>query len=93
MDRGLTEEKIAAMGNWATDPMFSDRERLALELADTMAMNHEAFGADEGDDLFIRLRKIFTDEELVELGMAIGQYLGFGRFLHAFQVVDPVCKL
>jgi len=93
MERGLTEEKISAMENHATDPMFSEREHWALELADKMAMDHEIFGTEEGDELFIQLRQVFTDPELVELGVAIAQYLGFGRFLHAFQVVNPVCEL
>jgi hypothetical protein len=31
--------------------------------------------------------------EIVELGMAIGQYIGFGRFLMVLDVERPVCSL
>ncbi len=46
-----------------------------------------------GDEFFARLRAEFNDAEVVELGMAIGQYLGFGRLLHVLEVVRPVCDL
>lgn len=92
-DNGLTDEKVANVANHATDPMYSEREHLALELADKMAMDHTIFDTEAGDELFINLRRVFSDAEIVELGMAIGQYIGFGRFLHAFQVINPVCEL
>jgi alkylhydroperoxidase family enzyme len=33
------------------------------------------------DDFFKLLHKEFNDAEILELGMMIGQYLGFGRLL------------
>ena len=62
---------------------------LALEYAELMALDHTAIG----DDFFRRVREEFRDAEIVELTMAIGQYLGFGRFLHVLEVVRPVCDL
>ncbi len=89
MEKGLTEEKVARLAEYHSDAIFTDRERLALEFAEKMAMDHTALG----DEFFRRLRVEFSDAEVVELGMAIGQYLGFGRFLHALEVVRPVCDI
>ena len=54
-----------------------------------MALDHTAIG----DDFFRRVREEFTDAEIVELTMVIGQYIGFGRLLHVLEVVRPVCDL
>jgi alkylhydroperoxidase family enzyme len=54
-----------------------------------MAMDHTAID----DDFFRRMRAEFDEAQIVELTMAIGQYIGFGRFLHVLEVVRPVCDL
>ena len=89
MARGLNEEKIGRLPAYRDDPSFTERERLAVEYAELMALEHTAIG----DDFFRRLRAEFNDPEIVELTMAIGQYIGFGRFLHVLEVVRPVCDL
>jgi len=89
MDAGLTEEKIAAVVEYRTSPLFSERERLALEFAEMMAVDHQSID----DAFFGRLRAEFSDAEIVELGMAIGQYIGFGRLLKVLDVERPVCDL
>jgi alkylhydroperoxidase family enzyme len=89
MDAGLTEEKIAAVGEYRTSPLFTERERLALEFAEMMAVDHQSID----DAFFGRLRAEFSDAEIVELGMAIGQYIGFGRLLKVLDVERPVCDL
>jgi alkylhydroperoxidase family enzyme len=89
MDAGLTEEKIAAVAEYRTSPLFSARERLAIEFAEKMALDHRSID----DTFFGRLRAEFSDAEIVELGMAIGQYIGFGRLLMVLDVERPVCSL
>jgi alkylhydroperoxidase family enzyme len=89
MEQGLSEEKIERLAAYRDDESFTAREQLALEYAELMALDHTAIG----DDFFRRMREEFTDAELVELTMAIGQYIGFGRFLHVLEVVRPVCDL
>jgi len=89
MAQGLSEEKIERLRTYRDEASFTGRERLALEYAELMALDHTTIG----DDFFRRVREEFTDAEIVELTMAIGQYLGFGRFLHVLEVVRPVCDL
>ena len=60
---GLTDQKLAAVQG--TDlAMFSDAERLVIELADAMA----ATPSNISDDLYARLREQFSEEQLLELG-------------------------
>jgi len=85
----LTEDKISRLENFRTDPAFNERERIALELAEKMATDHAAIG----DDFFRRMRAHFSDAEIVELGMAAGQYIGFGRLLMILDLERPVCDI
>jgi alkylhydroperoxidase family enzyme len=63
---GLTDEKLLAVTrNDLT--VFSDVERLLIELADAMA----ATLANVSDDLYARLRQQFSEEQLLELGAHI----------------------
>ena len=68
MHNGAAEEKVeAVLGDWKKNSLFSARERLALELADRMTYT----GKRVTDKFFKRLKKHFTDEELVELAAVI----------------------
>lgn len=68
---------------------FSPREQLALEYAELMAINHHAI-----DDVFFeRLHTEFSDPEIVELGMLIGQFIGVGRLLMALDLEPRTCAL
>jgi alkylhydroperoxidase family enzyme len=89
VEQGLTEEKIAGITSWQVQTAFSERERLALEFADRMALDHKSID----DDFFKRLRNAFSDPEIVELGMMIGQYIGFGRLLMVLDLEKPVCEI
>ena len=60
---GLTDAKLlAACGDDLT--VFGEVERLVIELADAMA----ATPSNVSDDLYARLRKQFSEEQLLQLG-------------------------
>ena len=68
MQNGAAAEKVeAALGDYKKNPLFSLRERLALELAERMTYT----GKRVTDKFFERLKKHFSDEELVELAAVI----------------------
>ncbi len=63
---GLTPEKLAAIpGNDLS--VFTDVERLVIDLADAMASTP----SNVSDDLYARLRAQFSEEQLLELGAQI----------------------
>ena len=68
MQNGAHAAKVEALlGNYRKSPVFSPRERLALELAERMTYT----GKRVTDSFFKRLKRRFSDEELVELAAII----------------------
>ena len=58
----------------------------ALLYADISATNHFAID----DQTFADLRRHFTEAEIVELGMFIAYFIGFGRLAAAWDMVDEL---
>ncbi|XOV82799.1 MAG: carboxymuconolactone decarboxylase family protein [bacterium] len=83
----MTEEKIAQLD--APTNSFSEEEKLALEYADRMALDHHNMD----DAFFDRMREQFTDEQILELGMMIGQFIGFGRLLMVLDLESRFCAI
>ena len=68
MRNGATAEKVeAALGQYKKSPLFSTREKLALELCERMTYT----GKRVTDRFFQRLKRHFSEEELVELAAVI----------------------
>ena len=59
----MSDEKIAALPDYATSPLYDDAERAALELADALTRTP----ADVSDELFARLGRYYDEPQLVEL--------------------------
>jgi alkylhydroperoxidase family enzyme len=79
---GLSSEKILALEHYATNPLFTDVERLSLEFADCMTIT----GRDVSDDLFARLRQVYDDDALVELTAIIAWENASSKFNRALRV-------
>ena len=60
---GLSDEKLRAVRGEDLSP-FNDTERLVIELADALTETP----ADVSDDFYSRLRKQFSEEQLMQLG-------------------------
>lgn len=68
MHNGASAEKVeAVLGDYQKSRLFSPRERSALELAERMTYTRKLVS----ESFFKRLKKQFTDEELVELAATI----------------------
>ena len=89
MQGGLTEEKIAALETHQESDAFTPQEKTALQFAERMALSHHEID----DNQFRALRAQFSDAQIVELGMMIGQYIGFGRLVSVLDLERPVCTL
>lgn len=79
---GLSEEKILALPAYASSPLYDERERTALEYADSMTIS----GRDVSDELFSRLRPFFTDDALVELTEIIAWENASSKFNRALRI-------
>jgi alkylhydroperoxidase family enzyme len=79
---GVTEQKILALGEYSTSPLYSESERLALEYADCITET----GREVTDDLFARLRRYYDDDALIELTAIIAWENASSKFNRALRV-------
>ncbi len=82
MQQGLSDELYNLVNQYATTDAFTPREKLAIEYAERFAQDHTGIG----DELFVRLRVLFTDPEILELTVTIGFCVGIGRAFHVLDV-------
>lgn len=68
-------EKLAAAGSYTTNPIFSPAERAAL----AYAAEATAVGARVSDETFARLRQHYSEQEIVELTVAVAAENMFNR--------------
>jgi alkylhydroperoxidase family enzyme len=79
---GLTEEKILALADYATSPLYTEAERVALEYADGMTLSDR----EVSDELFGRLRRLYPDDALVELTAIIAWENASSKFNRALRI-------
>lgn len=79
---GVSNEKILALGDYATSTLYDERERTALEYADAMTLSDR----DVEDELFVRVRRFFDDDAVVELTAAIAWENSSSKFNRALRV-------
>jgi len=75
----------AEVASWRTSTVLTERERLAAEFAQRFALDHLAMD----DDFWARLRAAFADDEVADLTMCCGMFLGLGRVLAVVGVRAP----
>jgi alkylhydroperoxidase family enzyme len=85
VDAGVDEGFYTEVADWRTSSALSERERLAAEFAQRFALDHLSMD----DELWARLRAAFADEELADLTMCCGMFLGMGRTLAVVGVRAP----
>jgi alkylhydroperoxidase family enzyme len=79
---GLSTEKILALPDYATNPLYSEAERVALEYEDAMTIT----GRDTSNELFERVRQHYGDDALVELTAVIAWENSSSKFNRAMRV-------
>jgi alkylhydroperoxidase family enzyme len=79
---GISDEKILALAEYATSPLYDERERITLEYADTMTIT----GREVSDAFFARLRQFYNDDELVELTEIIAWENASSKFNRALRI-------
>ena len=82
---GVDEGFYGEVAGWQTSGTLSERERLAAEFAQRFALDHLAMD----DDFWFRLHRAFADDELADLTICCGMFLGMGRTLAVVGVRAP----
>lgn len=79
---GETEQRLYTLDAWRETPFFTDRERAALEWAESVtqvSVDHVP------DEVYERVRKHFDEPELIDLTMAVVAINGWNRVSIAFR--------
>jgi alkylhydroperoxidase family enzyme len=64
---GLTENELRSMGDTKVCDTFSDADLCVLEYSEHLTMNNIV-----SDEMYARLDKHFSQEQIVELSMTVG---------------------
>jgi AhpD family alkylhydroperoxidase len=86
LDDGLTEGAVCSLEKPEEAPDLSDAEKAALAYADISATNHFGITA----ETFEALRQHFTEPQIVELGLYVAYFIGFGRLVAAWDLVEEL---
>ena len=73
---GWTDQQLGAMESSVEKGGFTERERVAIHLAEVMTLDAHGYTAED----FRRLRSFYSEGEVVELMAAIGLFNYFNRF-------------
>lgn len=80
---GETEQRIYLLSNWREAPFYTPRERAALAWTEAVTLLSEG---PIDDALYAQMLEHFTEEELVNLTMAVITINGWNRLGVPFQV-------
>ncbi|HEY3927699.1 MAG TPA: carboxymuconolactone decarboxylase family protein [Candidatus Koribacter sp.] len=81
---GEAEQRIYALDAWRETPFFTDRGRAALTWAEAVTLINESRVP---DDVYEETRLRFSEQELVNLSMAIVAINGWNRICIGFRTV------
>ena len=83
---GLTEDLVCSLERPMEADDLDEREQLAVRYGELFATNHLAI-----DDAFHdRLRELFTEPEIVELGLNVALFVGIGRLSATWDMVEDL---
>jgi AhpD family alkylhydroperoxidase len=82
--KGESEQRLYALNAWRETPFYSERERAALGWAEALTLVTQGHVPDE---VFEEARKHFSEEELMNLSVAIVAINGWNRLAIAFRAV------
>lgn len=79
---GESEQRLYLLNAWRESPFYTERERAALEWAESVTLVSETGVPDE---IYEHARKEFSEQELVDLTMAVVTINGWNRLSIAFR--------
>lgn len=85
--RGETEQRLYLLDAWRESPVYSDRERAALEWTETLTRVAETHAPDAA---YQALKAHFSPEEEVKLTLLIVTINAWNRIAIGFRSVPPV---
>ncbi len=88
--KGETEQRIYALNAWREAPFFTKRERAALDWTEAVTLVAETHVPDA---VYAHVKEHFSDEELLNLTMAVVAINSWNRFAISFRSVPAKSKI
>ena len=88
LTEGENPTRLHLLSVWRETPLFSEREQVALAWTEAVTL---LTGGGPSDELYARALQQFTEEELVNLNLAVVAINGWNRFSVTFRV-PPALK-
>jgi len=91
-EQGLTEALVAEALDWQASTALTEREKAALRYADLFKSGDDGI---DSDAVYDELRRHFTEEEIIELGLFCGETVGAGRLVRSMSILSwgEACEL
>ena len=86
VEDGVTEGAVCSLERPQDAPDLAEAEKAALRYADASSVDH--FSID--DSTFDDLRRFFSEAQIVELGLFIAFFIGFGRLAAAWDMTEEL---
>ena len=83
---GVAEDLVCQLADPPSAPDLTEPEKAAIAFADRLASDHLSMSDADID----RLRLHFTEPQIVELGMNVAAFVGYGRLAMAWDMVDEL---
>jgi|TARA_B100000315_G_scaffold254514_1_gene295729 AhpD family alkylhydroperoxidase len=83
---GLTEDLVCSLEHPDEAGDLTEAEKVAIRFGELMATDHLAIN----DEIYAELRKHYSQEEIVELGMTTAFFVGFGRLAATYHMVEEL---
>lgn len=86
LNDGVTEDLVCSLEKPMEAENLNERERLAIDYGERLATNHLSID----DAYYDRMRTLFTEPEIVELGIYAAVCIGFGRLAASWDMVEEL---
>jgi AhpD family alkylhydroperoxidase len=86
VEAGVTEDLVCMLQSPEEAEDLTEAEKAALAYADCVATDHLS----AKEEMFDRLRMHFSEPEIVELGVHLAIFVGFGRITATWDIVDDL---
>lgn len=86
----MTEAEIKEIPDYAASAKFTPAEKAAMRYAEVLAGDHQS----ASPELFDELRRHFTESEIIDLGMRIQTFVGYGRLIYVLGLeIGQTCPI
>jgi AhpD family alkylhydroperoxidase len=83
---GVTEDLVCSLENPSQAEDLSEAEKAAIDYGERLATDHLSIDAAVYDNL----REHFSEAQIVELGMNVALFVGFGRLAATFAMIEEL---